>query len=83
METIGAVYVAVGQFEKAKNILNEAIKTAGPNASVYTHLALAHYGLNQPEMAEKCVMQAANMPNKTPRETADLYDVIRVLQQRK
>jgi tetratricopeptide (TPR) repeat protein len=83
METLGAVYVAVGRYEPAKKILYEAIKTAGPTASAYTYLALAHHGLNQPEMAEKCANMAANMPNKTPRETAELYDAVRVLQQRK
>jgi tetratricopeptide (TPR) repeat protein len=83
METLGAVYVAVGRYESAKKILYEAIKTAGPTASAYTYLALAHHGLNQPEMAEKCATQAANMANKTPRETAELYDAIHVLQERK
>jgi tetratricopeptide (TPR) repeat protein len=83
METLGAVYISVGRYEAAKAILNEAIRTAGPNVSVYTYLALAHHGLNQPEMADQFAVKAANMPNKTPRETADLYDAIRLINSHK
>jgi tetratricopeptide (TPR) repeat protein len=83
METLGAVYISVKRYEAAKTILNEALRTAGPSVSVYTYLALAHNGLNQPEMADQYAIKAANIPNKTPRETAELYDAIRLINSRK
>jgi tetratricopeptide (TPR) repeat protein len=83
METLGAVYISVKRYEAAKSILNEALRTAGPSVSVYTYLALTHDGLNQPEMADQYAVKAANIPNKTPRETAELYDAIRLINSRK
>ena len=66
-----------------RQLLDEALRTAGPRAAVYTHLALAHHGLNQPEMAERFAMLAAQMPNKSPRESAELFDAIRTINQKK
>jgi tetratricopeptide (TPR) repeat protein len=79
METLGAVYIGVGRFEDARRMLNEAIRTAGPRPGFYIHLALAHHGLQQPEMAEKCLLKAAELP-KSPREIAELTDTIRLIQ---
>jgi tetratricopeptide (TPR) repeat protein len=82
MDTLGEVYSAVGRFEDSKKLHEQAIQTAGPRASFYMHLALAHDGLGQPELAEKCLNQAAELP-KTQRETAELYDVAQRIQRRR
>lgn len=83
MDTLGELYVAVGRFEQARQVLDEALRTAGPRAAVYTHLALAHHGLNQPELADRYSAMAAEMPNKSPREAAELFDAIRWINQKK
>lgn len=80
METLGAVYIAVNRYDDGRKMLTEALRTAGPRFGFYIHLALAHMGLKQPEMAEKYLSRAAEMP-KSPRETAELVDTIRAIQQ--
>jgi tetratricopeptide (TPR) repeat protein len=79
LETLGAVYIGVGQYEQAKQVLKQAIATAGPRPSFYMHLALAHDGLKQPQMTARCLQQAAELPGKSPRELAELYDLIKSL----
>jgi tetratricopeptide (TPR) repeat protein len=83
MDTLAEVYIAVGRHEQARLLLDEALRTAGPRAAFYTHLALAHHGLNQPEMAEKYLLSAAQMPNKSSRESAELFDAIRTINHKK
>lgn len=79
METLGALYISTGQYDDARRMLNEALRTAGPRFGFYVHLAIAHQGLKQPEMAEKYLSRAAEMP-KTLRETNELTDAIRTIQ---
>jgi tetratricopeptide (TPR) repeat protein len=79
LETLGAVYIAVGQYDQARHVLKQAIATAGPRPSFFMHLALAHHGLKQPEMMASCLRQAAELPGKSPRELAELYDLIKTL----
>lgn len=80
METLGAVYIGVGQYEDARRMLNEALRTAGPRFGFFIHLAIAHQGLKQPEMAEKYLSRAAEHPNKSLREVNELTDAIRTVQ---
>jgi hypothetical protein len=63
-------------------MLKGAIATVGPRPSFLVHLALAHHGLRQPEMADQCLLQARDLP-KTPREQAELYDAARLIQGRR
>jgi tetratricopeptide (TPR) repeat protein len=79
LETLGAVYLGVGQYDQARQMLQQAIATAGPRPSFYMHLALAHHGLKQPEMTAKCLQRAAELPGKTPRELAELYDLLKAI----
>jgi tetratricopeptide (TPR) repeat protein len=78
LETLGAVYIGVGQYDLARQMLQQAVATAGPRASFLMHLALAHHGLKQPEMAEYFLQRAAEQP-KSAREVAELYDAGKVI----
>lgn len=81
METLGALYIANGEFAQARDLLKQALSTAGPRVSFYVHLAQAYIGLDQPLVAEKYLMKAFDMP-KTPRETAEVQDAARQLHKR-
>jgi tetratricopeptide (TPR) repeat protein len=78
MDTLGAVYVAVGRYEDARKLLVQAIGAVGPRASFFMHLALAHHGLKQPELAERSLARAAELP-MSPRERAELVEVTRTV----
>src|SRR5207253_820795 len=73
LETLGAVYLAIGRYEDSRRLLAQAIATAGRRPSFYTHLALAYHGLKNQEQAEYYLEEAAKMP-KTNRELAALQD---------
>jgi tetratricopeptide (TPR) repeat protein len=71
LETLGATYIGVGQFEQATLVLIQAIQTAGMKSSYCMHLALAYHGLHQPARAESYLIRAAEM-KMTPMEQAEL-----------
>src|SRR5207244_141776 len=73
LETLGAVYLAVGRYEDARRMLDRAIATAGRRTSFYVHLALAHHGLHNEDLAKAYLEEAAKMP-KTDRERAEWSD---------
>ncbi len=77
-ETLGAVYLGVGQYDAAVQMLRQAVATAGPRPSFYTYLALAYHGLGQPEKAEQYLSQAAGMP-KSAKELAEVREAARVI----
>jgi tetratricopeptide (TPR) repeat protein len=81
LETLGAVYIGVGQYDQAVKVLKNAISTAGGRVSFYIHLALAYHGLKQYAIAEQYLNKAAEMP-KSPRELNDLFDAARTIYRR-
>jgi tetratricopeptide (TPR) repeat protein len=78
LETLGAVYLANDQPELARQMLTRALESAGPRASFYIHLALAHHGLKQSSVAVELLRRAADLP-KTPREWAELREAAQVI----
>src|SRR5207302_771551 len=52
LETLGAVYMGVHQYDKAVVMLRQAISTSGARPSFCIHLALAYHGLKQQDKAE-------------------------------
>jgi tetratricopeptide (TPR) repeat protein len=78
LETLGAVYLANGQYDKAKEMLTQAIATAGKRASFYTHLALAYHGLKQWTASVQCLEEAVHLP-KTDRELAEMTDAAHII----
>ncbi|HEY1378148.1 MAG TPA: tetratricopeptide repeat protein [Gemmataceae bacterium] len=77
-ETLGAVYIGVGQYDAAVKVLRQAVDTAGPRVSFYAHLALAFHGLKQPNQAEHYLSEAFKLPH-TPRELAELREAARTI----
>jgi tetratricopeptide (TPR) repeat protein len=77
-ETLGAVYIGVGQYEPAVRALRQAWATAGPRVSFFAHLALAYHGLGQPAQAEHFLNEAFKLPH-TPRELAELREAARTV----
>jgi tetratricopeptide (TPR) repeat protein len=81
LETLGAAYIGVHQFDQAVKVLEKAAKLGGPRPGFLIHLALAHHGLGHPEQAEKYLQEAAKA-NKSPQEEADLREAGRVVHAR-
>jgi pentatricopeptide repeat protein len=81
LETLGAVYIGVEQFDQAVIVLRNAVSTAGGRVSFYIHLALAYHGLKQQAMAEQYLSKAAEMP-KSPKELTELYEAARTIYRR-
>lgn len=79
LETLGVVYIGVEQYDLAVKMLRQAVSTSGARFGFYLHLALAHHGLRQPEMALKYLNLANEIPNKTDREKAELGEAIRIV----
>jgi tetratricopeptide (TPR) repeat protein len=79
LETLGAVYIGVHQFDQAREMLIQAIRTSGERPSFYMHLALAYNGLGQSSQASWCLSKAAEMPGKTPKDMAELREVSRTI----
>jgi tetratricopeptide (TPR) repeat protein len=78
LETLGAIYLAMGRPEDARRMLEQAVATAGPRPSFFIHLALAHHALKQPDRAEYYLGGAYRMP-KGNRDLADLVDASRLI----
>jgi tetratricopeptide (TPR) repeat protein len=81
LETLGAVYIRVGQYDQAVTVLRNAVSTAGGRVSFYLHLALAYHGLKQSAMAEQYLSKAAELP-KTQRELNELFEAARIINRR-
>ncbi len=77
LETLGAVYIGVGQYEQAVSVLIHAIRTA-PRGSFYTYLALAYHGLGQSDRAEGCLDKARQMP-MTPMQLRDMREASHII----
>ena len=73
IETLGAVYVGVRQYDKAVGLLEQAIRTRGATAGFCIYLALAHHGLGNQQLAEKYLKRAGDL-QPTPRELFELRD---------
>jgi tetratricopeptide (TPR) repeat protein len=71
LETLGAVYMGVHQYDKAVEMLTQAIETSGKRPSFLIHLALAYHGLRQQDKAER-VLREAGAGQLSPRDLADL-----------
>jgi tetratricopeptide (TPR) repeat protein len=82
LETLGAVYIGVGQFDQAVTVLRDAVATAGGRFSFYLHLALAYRGLKQYSQAEFYLNKAAESPNKSPKELDELLQAGRAVYRR-
>ena len=81
LDTLGAVYVGVRQYDQAVKVLEKAVKFDGARPTYLTDLALAYHGMGQSQKAEDYLRQAAKA-NKTPREAADLREAERVIRGR-
>jgi tetratricopeptide (TPR) repeat protein len=82
LETLGAVYIAVGDYDQAVTVLRNAISTAGGRFSFYLHLALAYHGQKQVSLAEHFLAKASDAPNKSPKELHELAEAARVIYRR-
>jgi tetratricopeptide (TPR) repeat protein len=71
LETLGAVYLSVHEYDKAVKMLRQAVATSGARASFYTYLALAYHGLREHEKAEHFLKRAGECP-LSPRDLVDL-----------
>jgi tetratricopeptide (TPR) repeat protein len=78
LETLGAIYLALGRPEDARRMLEQAVATAGPRPSFFIYLALAHHALKQPDRAEYYLNGAYRMPKRN-RDLADLVDASRLI----
>jgi Flp pilus assembly protein TadD len=70
LETLGAVYLEVGQEEKAARFLERAVRAPDPRPGYWTHLALAHLRLGRRDEARRCLDRAAAL-SKSPREAEE------------
>ena len=82
LETLGAVYIGVKQYDQAVSVLIQAIRTR-PRGSFYTHLALAYYGLGQTDLAEATLDKAERMTTNpapmTPMQLAELHEASQII----
>jgi tetratricopeptide (TPR) repeat protein len=78
LETLGAVYLGVRQFDQARKVLIQAVQTSGPGANSYTLLALAYHGLDEPSQADWYLSKAADM-KMSSREKADFREAARLV----
>jgi predicted Zn-dependent protease len=81
LETLGAVYIGVHQFDKAIEMLEQAVRTSGPRASFSTHLALAHHGLGHQERADHYLKEAAEL-QPSPAELTELREATKTVKGR-
>jgi tetratricopeptide (TPR) repeat protein len=79
LETLGAVYLAVHEYDKAVKMFRQAVATSGARASFYTYLALAYHGLREHEKAEYFLKRAGECP-LSPRDLVDLRAAERLIQ---
>jgi tetratricopeptide (TPR) repeat protein len=83
LETLGAVYLGVGQYEKAATMLAQAIRTTGPRPSFCTHLALAYHGLGDKEQAELYLSEAARLSSRMlPKDAAEFREASKTIRGR-
>jgi tetratricopeptide (TPR) repeat protein len=78
LETIGAVYLGVGEYRQAVRALERAVDVGGRRASFLTHLALAYHGEGRADRAEQCLQAAVGLAN-TPHDQADVRDASRTI----
>jgi tetratricopeptide (TPR) repeat protein len=78
LETLGATYIGVHQYDKAVKVLSQAVSTSGARPSFYIYLALAHHGLDHREDAETYLARAAQMPMR-PHDKPELREAGRII----
>lgn len=76
LETLGAIYLELGQTEKAARLFERAIRESQPSPSLLIHLARAYLRLGRRDAAKHCIDRAAKM-SKSIRESSELNQVVR------
>ncbi|MFO0810534.1 MAG: tetratricopeptide repeat protein [Gemmataceae bacterium] len=71
LETLGSIYLAVGQIERATRLLERAVGSPVPRPMYLLRLASAYRKQGRSKDAQACLVQAAEMP-LTPVEVEEL-----------
>lgn len=78
LETLGATYAGVGEWEAARSALQKSLERGGPRVATLSYLAMAYHALGRTSDAVDCARRARALPKANPRD-AELFEKARLV----